>query len=467
VTAKFERCDVALLATFLLAAALGTWTRCLLVNDGAVYIAAAWIGNTWELFFDQNVARTVSTLMQFGLAWALRPVFGADADAFVLAAHVFYFAGPLVLWLILRAVEPQRVYSRLYLAVTLMMIFFTSEMIVGMGVWLIWLAILASPRSVGIKLVASAVAAPVLAFTHPAIGLLSLLFAIVGIVLMLRRPFPRPLAIASGVMGLVLVGAYLALSANFAPGNPTVALQQGLNKYDYVNLAWMLVTLWLFPMLIPAWLLLVAPGFGAAGLRWRPPRGTTAVVGIIGIALAAGGTGLLTWLFARHTASHVLAVALALALVSPGVWLAEARRPLLFYCAIVAAAAVSYNADLFLLGRYFEHNKQAGIVDVDATGSTWPAPLSGPYGIRGTFKWAAGADYQRDVVVPMYDWYRVTLAFYSYFRSDRTSVMFHRLGQRGDWIPFECAPLERARALPHDERDRTFLAFLADRYCVR
>ena len=93
--------------------------------------------------------------------------------------------------------------------------------------------------------------------------------------------------------------------------------------------------------------------------------------------------------------------------------------------------------------------------------------MSGPYGIRGTFKYAAGADYQRDVVVPMYDWYRVTLAFYSYFRSDRTSVMFHRLGQRGDWIPFECGPLERARGLPHDERDQAFLAFLADRYCVR
>lgn len=462
-----ERCDWALFAAYVLAAVLGTWTRCLLVNDGAVYIAAAWIGNTWSLFFDQNVGRTISTLMQFGLAWALRPTFGGAADAFVIAAHVFYFAGPLVLWLLLRAVEPQRVYSRLYLAVTLMMIFFTSEMIVGMGMWFIWLSLLASPRSRTTKIVASAVAAPVLAFTHPGIALLSLLFALVGGVLMIRRPFPRPLAIAAGAMGLVLLGAYLALSAAFPPSNPTVALQQSFNKYDYVNLAWMLVTLWLFPMLVPAWLLLLAPGVGAAGMRWRPPGGTTALVGCIGIALAAGGTGLLTWLFARHTASHVLAVALALALVSPSIWLAEARRPLLFYCAIAAAAAVSYNVDLFLFGRFFDRHVQAGVVDVDAPGTTWPAPLSGPYGIRGTFKWAAGADYPRDVVVPMYDWYRVTLAFYSYFRSDRTSVMFHRLGERGDWIPFQCGPIERARALPHDERDREFLAFLADRYCVR
>ena len=461
-----DRSDWALLAAYLLAAALGTWMRCLLVNDGAVYIGAAWIGNTWHLFFDQNVGRTVSTLMQFGLAWALRPAFGGAADAFVLAAHAFYFAGPLALWLILRAVEPHRIYSRLYLAVTLTMIFFTSEMIVGMGLWLIWLAILASPRSTATKIVASAIAAPLLAFTHPAIALLSLLFALVGIVLMIRRQFPRPLAFAAGVMGVVLIGAYLALSAAFPPSNPTVALQQALNKYDYVNLAWMLVTLWLFPMLIPAWLLLVAPGFGAAGMRWRPPRGTTELVGVIGIALAAGGTGLLTWLFARHTASHVLAVALALALASPGVWLTESRRPLLFYCAIAATAAVSYNADLFLFSRFFDHHVQAGIVDVDAPGATWPAPLSGPYGIRGTFKWAAGSDYQRDVVVPMYDWYRVTLAFYSYFRSDRRSVLFHHLNHRGDWIPFECKPLERARVPLHDERDQAFLAFLAEHYCV-
>lgn len=462
-----ERSDKVLLATFLLAAALGTWTRCLLVNDGAVYIAAAWIGNTWSLFFDQNVARTVSTLIQFGLAWVLRPVFGDAADAFVLAAHAFYFAGPVILWLVLRAIEPQRVYSRLYLAVTAMMIFFTSEMVAGMGLWLIWLALVASPRSAATKIVSSVVAAPVLAFTHPGIALLSLLFALAGGVLMIRRPFPRPLAIAAGVMGLVLLGAYLALSAGFSPSNPTVALQQSLNKYDYVNIAWMLVTLWLFPMLIPAWLLLLAPGFAAAGARWRPPRWATALVGCTGIALAAGGTGLLTWLFARHTASHVLGVALALALVSPGLWLAEARRPLLFYCAIAATAAVSYNTDLFLFGRFFERHARPGVVDVDAPGSTWPAPLSGPYGIRGTFKWAAGPDYQRDVVVPMYDWYRVTLAFYSYFRSDRTAILFHRLGQRGDWIPFECAPLEQARARPHDERDQAFLAFLADRYCVR
>ena len=47
------------------------------------------------------------------------------------------------LWLLLRLVEPQRIYSRLYLAAALSLIYFTSEMVAGIGLWLIWLACLA------------------------------------------------------------------------------------------------------------------------------------------------------------------------------------------------------------------------------------------------------------------------------------------------------------------------------------
>ena len=85
----------------------------------------------------------MSTFFQFGAAWALRPLFGASSDAFLIVAHLLYFAAPLGLWLILRLVEPQRLYSRLYLAVTLSLIYFTSEMVAGIGLWLIWLACLA------------------------------------------------------------------------------------------------------------------------------------------------------------------------------------------------------------------------------------------------------------------------------------------------------------------------------------
>src|SRR5258708_19805024 len=112
--ARFDSTDAALLAAFAVIALLGTWQRCLLVNDGAVYLAAAWLGNAWELFFDQNSGRAISTLLQFGLAWALRPAFGSSSDAFMVAAHAMYFAAPLLLCLILPTVDPPPVYSRLY-----------------------------------------------------------------------------------------------------------------------------------------------------------------------------------------------------------------------------------------------------------------------------------------------------------------------------------------------------------------
>ncbi len=84
------------------------------------------------------------------------------------------------------------------------MIYFTSEMIAGMGLWLIWLAL--SGRS-GAKattiVVASAIIAPAVAFTHPGIALLSLLFALLGGALrLLGRPFPPRLALAAAAMGL-------------------------------------------------------------------------------------------------------------------------------------------------------------------------------------------------------------------------------------------------------------------------
>ena len=72
----------------------------------------------------------------------------------------------------------------------------------------------------------------------------------------------------------------------------------------------------------------------------------------------------------------------------------------------------------------------------------------------------------RDVVVPDYDWYLLTLAFQSFFLSDRTSVLFHRIAQTG-WVPFECPPVRRALAQPHDASDTAFLRFVLDTgYCV-
>jgi len=295
-----------------------------------------------------------------------------------------------------------------------------------------------------------------------------LLFALVGGALrLLGRPFPPRLAIAAAAMGGALLVAYFVTSALFHPSNPTVALNQGFNKFDYINPIWLLATLALFPTLAALWLLLLAPGLEAAAARWRLAPAAIVIIAGLGLWFAAAGTGPLTWLYARHTASHVLALALALALVSPAAWLVAARRPLMLYAAITALAAVSYNVDLFLFGRFVDNHVRPGVTDVDAPAAAWPARFSEPYGERSYLKWGAGRDYQRDVVVPLYDWYQVTLAFYSFFRSDRESVLFHPLGRPGDWIPFECAALDRARPRAHDAGDRMFLDFLSDRYCVR
>ena len=56
-TRRLDLSDAALLAAFVLIAVLGTLQKCLLVNDGAVYLAAAWLGNAWDLFYSQNTGR--------------------------------------------------------------------------------------------------------------------------------------------------------------------------------------------------------------------------------------------------------------------------------------------------------------------------------------------------------------------------------------------------------------------------
>jgi hypothetical protein len=84
------------------------------------------------------------------------------------------------------------------------------------------------------------------------------------------------------------------------------------------------------------------------------------------------------------------------------------------------------------------------------------------------FKWEAGDDYVRNVVVPIYDWYyRVTLAYHSFLASDRQSVLYHPLGQSGDWLPCERIAVRRALATARDAADRTFLEFLDANYCAR
>ena len=180
---------------------------------------------------------------------------------------MLYFAAPLALWLLLRLVEPQRSYSRLYLAAALSLIYFTSEMVAGIGLWLIVLACLAdTERSRRSKVALTIVLAPLIAFTHPGI----------------------------------------------APPPPT-----------------------------------------------------------------------------ERTSAHIY------------------------------------------------------------------------------FKWLAAPNYVRDIVLPDYGSRRMGFAFYTFFRSNRRAVLYRPLDRRGEWIPFECAPVDRALTRARDEIDRQFLAFLSKNYCVR
>jgi len=470
VRTPLDRCDGALLAAFTLIALLGTLNNCLLVNDGGIQLSAGWLGNAWDLYLGQLAARAVSMLVAFGPAWAAREAFDLGPASYVLVAHLLYFAVPFLLWVAIRAIEPHRTFSRLYLATALVLIYFPTELILGAGLWLMWAAVAADPsRSMRQLILVTLLLGLVMVLVHAALALMSLVYAIAGGALSLfgRGP-PRRMLGAALAMSLLLLAGYAATSALLPPTNPTILRALAANRHDYVDPVWMLATLALFPMLPALWLLLVSPGLETARLRWRLSPRVEMIVAVIGIWFAANGVSLLTWLFARHTGGYALALALALALAAPARdWLARARRPLMLFAAIMTVAAFSYAIDLALFGRFVQQYSSNGVIDVDAsTSKPWPPRQDLTVGTRSYFKWAAGDDYVRDVVVPDYDWYLVTLPFHSFFSSDGLMVLFHRIPPTG-WVPFECAPVEQALRSAHGDARRMFLRFLDEHYCVR
>jgi hypothetical protein len=70
------------------------------------------------------------------------------------------------------------------------------------------------------------------------------------------------------------------------------------------------------------------------------------------------------------------------------------------------------------------------------------------------------------MVMPVYDFSRIPLAFYSYFRSDRQSILFRPLGGGAEWQPYECPAVGRALDHARDRQDRMLLDFLARYYCT-
>ncbi len=465
-----DAADGALLAAFVVSAGLGTWNNCLLFNDGAVLLSVGWLGDAWDLYFNQIAGRAVSTFVTFGPAWAARWAFDLAPDAYIVLAHALYFTVPLVLWLALRAIEPQRAFSRLYLATMLVLIYFPTELIVGTGLWMIWAAVLADPARPGRHIAIATIGlGAAMAFTHPSTAVMSLLYLIVGLVLVLSgRPFPRRALVAAAALAALLLAAYAGTSTFLPPTNPTIVDALTVGRYDHINPAWLAATLWLFPMLAALWLLLLAPAAEGLNPRWRVPPMAIAVVGLLGVWFAANGTSLLTPIFARHAATHVLALAVALASALPATaWSTRARRPLMWFAAITAVAAISYNVDLWLFGRFVDRHLAPGIVNVDDPGRP-PWPLQRRREAIDTsifFKWAAKPDYVRDVVMPDYQRYYQALAFYSFFRSDGRSLLFHRIPPR-QWVPFECPAVDRALARAHGDLDRQILGFLRATYCV-
>jgi hypothetical protein len=466
---RFELCDCALLSAFLITALVGTWNRALMVNDGAYWLSVTWLGDAWDLYFNQVIGRAVSEFVAFGPAWALRWAFNPSADVHLVVGHLLYFAAPLCLWFALRAVEPSRVFSRLYLAAMLALVYFPTEAIVAAGIWMIWITLIADatrpPRQV---ILITLVFALALAFTHPVAAAMSLLYSALAGALAFNRPFPRHTLKPAVAMTILLVLGYVLTSQLFPPTNPSFIAMQDATRRDYLDPLWMLATIALFPMLGALWLLLLAPGAGQIGPRWQLAPLAVAIIGVFGLWFAANATSVHLYLFARFTGPYILAVALALALAGPSAeWLARARRPLLWCSAITTVAAVSYNIDIFLFNRFVERHLVPGVVDVDRQAAmSWPRPTTRVlFETRLYFKWAAGGDYTRDVVMPDYERYRQVLAFISFFQSDRQSVLFHYL-PRNHWIPFECPPLDRAIPAARDAADRRFLVFLRENYCV-
>jgi hypothetical protein len=470
---RFELPDLALLGALLVVAVIGSSQMSLMVIDGAGSVTAAWLGNAWTLFCDQVTGRAFSTLAAFGPAWALRGLVDLPAGVFVVIAHVLNFAAPLVFWLVLRAVEPQRIFSRLYLAVSLVLVFFTSELIPGMGLWMIWLAVLDHPRrSRQAKVIATIVIAPLIVFTHPAMAITCVVFAIGGFGLsLLGRPFPRHLAIASAAMGVLVTAGYFATSALWPATNPTLAGQLHGGQYNYINPLWMLGTFGFFPTLAVFWLLLLAPGLDGTAARWRLSGSALVILAVIGLWFALNGTNILTWIFARSTAPVALAVALCLALASPAAtWLQAARRPLLIFAAIMTTAAVSYGIDLFLFGRASDARlapliaRDGAAPHLAALGPPPSPPAQRP--LQVVFKWLAAPDYVRDIINPYYGSERMTFAFYSFFRSDRRAVLYKPLDKRREWVPFMCTAVDDALKRPRDDIDIRMLRFIREYYCV-
>jgi hypothetical protein len=268
------------------------------------------------------------------------------------------------------------------------------------------------------------------------------------------------------LLSVAILAVHFAMEHWLPPVNPTDGASHEANRLAYINPVWMLRTIAHFPMLAALWFLLLVPAAYLLRRQGRLLPTITLVAAAFGLWFAFAGTSLKTDTWARHTGIYVLALALALALPAPATWLKRAERPLILFAAIAAVSAVSFNIDVWLFGRVIDRELRPGIADAATVPDPWPSTLPKPTALRIVFKYGAGKDYVRDVVMPSYDFSRVPLAFYSYFRSDRRGVLFHPLGGGAEWRPYECHAVARALDHARDAQDRMFLGLVARRYCA-
>src|SRR6185312_3558436 len=151
-------------------------------------------------------------------------LFGLSSGTFVVVAHALYFAVPLAFWALIRAIEPHPSFARLFLAISMAMVYFPSELIVGIGLWMIWAAIVASPgRRASQTVLATLGLGIAMVFTHPATILMTVLYTVVGAALSLSgRPFPPRTWLPAAAMVILLTGGYLATRTMLPSTNPTI-----------------------------------------------------------------------------------------------------------------------------------------------------------------------------------------------------------------------------------------------------
>ena len=136
------RTDLALLVCLLAGVSARTfWTRSSPFERWRrLPTSAGWLDAALHLYLHQIAGRAVAVLVLSQRLRRRAPAFGLDANTYPTVAHALPLTRLLVLWLALRADRTRTGCSRgSHLAMVNVLVHFLSHLIVGIGLWLIWL----------------------------------------------------------------------------------------------------------------------------------------------------------------------------------------------------------------------------------------------------------------------------------------------------------------------------------------